>query len=239
MSSLAVKETKFGNVEDKIKKNLYKTKNLLNEIIKIDTLKPIYDKKIYEILKPIGLICGVTPSTNPIATTLNYIVNSIKARNSVIICPNPRSYLTVLELIKIIKILTSHKISDNLVNIAPKEILRDDSIINLFELCDKNIVTGNKLVISRVKKSSKPFLIFGTGNVPVVVDKKNNLEETAQFIVKSKSFDNSTSCSADSVLIVDKNIYSKFINELEKNYVYILNDKEKIFSIKFIIKKVL
>ena len=73
----------------------------------------------------------------------------------------------------------------------------------------------------------------------MVVDKKNNLEETAQFIVKSKSFDNSTSCSADSVLIVDKNIYSKFINELEKNYVYILNDKEKIFSIKFIIKKVL
>ena len=45
LSSLAVKETKFGNVEDKIKKNLYKTKNLLNEIIKIDTLKPIYDKK--------------------------------------------------------------------------------------------------------------------------------------------------------------------------------------------------
>ena len=110
LSSLAVKETKFGNVEDKIKKNLYKTKNLLNEIIKIDTLKPIYDKKkkIYEILKPIGLICGVTPSTNPIATTLNYIVNSIKARNSVIICPNPRSYLTVLELIKIIKKFLHH-----------------------------------------------------------------------------------------------------------------------------------
>ena len=112
------------------------------------------------ILKPIGLICGVTPSTNPIATTLNYIVNSIKKEISVIICPNPRSYLTVLELIKIIKKFLHHKISDNLVNIAPKEILRDDSIINLFELCDKNIVTGNKLVISRVKKSSKPFLIL-------------------------------------------------------------------------------
>ena len=71
----------------------------------------------------------------------------------------------------------------------------------------------------------------------MVVDKKNNLEETAQFIVKSKSFDNSTSCSADSVLIVDKNIYSKFINELEKNYVYILNDKEKNFLDKIYYKK--
>jgi len=240
LSSIAVRETKFGNVEDKIKKNLYKTKNLINEIIEIDTLSPIFDKKknIYEILKPIGVICGVTPSTNPIATSINYIVNSIKARNSIIICPNPRSYLTVTELIKIIKkVLRSNKVSDNLVNIAPKEILRDDTIVNLFEHCDKNIVTGNKLVISKVKKSSKPFLIFGTGNVPVVIDKKNNLKETAQFIVESKSFDNSTSCSADSVIIVDKNIYSKFLDHFKKNKVYILNDREKETLDKIYFKK--
>ena len=45
LSSMAVKETKFGNIEDKIKKNIYKTKNLLNEIIKTDTLIPKFDKK--------------------------------------------------------------------------------------------------------------------------------------------------------------------------------------------------
>lgn len=240
LSSLAVKETKFGNIKDKIKKNMYKTKNLLNEIVKIKTLKPIFnnEKNIYEILKPIGVICGVTPSTNPIATSLNYIINSIKARNAIIICPNPRSYLTVLELIKIIKkILRTYKISEDLVNIAPKEILRNDLIIDLFELCDKNIVTGNKLAISRVKRSSKPFLIFGTGNVPVIVDKKNNLKETTKFIVQSKSFDNSTSCSADSVIIVDRHIYLDFIDSFKKNEVYILNNEEKKSLDKIYFKK--
>ena len=78
LSTLAVKETKFGNIQDKIKKNLYKTTNLLNELMNVDTLKPVHNKKtnISKILKPIGVICGVTPSTNPIATSLNYIINS-------------------------------------------------------------------------------------------------------------------------------------------------------------------
>ena len=75
LSTLAVEETKFGNIQDKIKKNLYKTTNLINELINVITLKPVHNNKtnISKILKPIGVICGVTPSTNPIATSLNYI----------------------------------------------------------------------------------------------------------------------------------------------------------------------
>ncbi len=230
LSSLAVKETKFGNIKDKIKKNYNKTNNLLYDLNKVNLFEPIYNRKknIYEIFKPIGIICGVTPSTNPIATSINYILNSLKARNSIIICPNPRSFTTVSKLIQIIKqILIKNKISENLVNTAPKEILRDDKIINLFNLCDKNIVTGNKQIISKVKKSIKPFLVFGTGNVPVVVDKTAKLDNTTESIVISKSFDNSTSCSADSVIVVDKKIYSKFVERFKKKKVYFLNDLEK------------
>ena len=63
------------------------------------------------------------------------------------------------------KVLLKKKISQNLVNIAPKHVLRDETIIDLFNLCDKNIVTGNQIVISRVKKSIKPFLVFGNFNL--------------------------------------------------------------------------
>ncbi len=229
-SKLAVEETKFGNIKDKEFKNYNKTKNLIFDLNKKNLAELIFDKKknIYKIYKPIGLICGVTPSTNPIATTLNYILNSIKAQNSIIICPNPRSYNTVNELIKTLRqILSKKKISKNIINIVPKNILRDDSIINLFNLCDKNIVTGSQQMISKVKQSSKPFLVFGTGNVPVFIDHSAKIKFAAKSIVLSKSFDNSTSCSADSVLIVDRKIYSKFVNELKKNNVYFLNKIEK------------
>lgn len=230
LSDIAVKETKFGNISDKMIKNNYKTKSLINEIKKLKIKKPYFnsEKNIYEIFKPIGLICGVTPSTNPIATALNYIINSIKGRNAIIICPNPRSYGTGKALIELIKeVLLSNNISQDIVNLAPLEILRGDLVIKLFDMCDKNIVTGSKFFISAVKKSIKPYLVFGTGNVPVLIDDKVNLSKISKLIVESKSFDYSTSCSADSVLIVNHNIYNKFIKELRKNYVYILNNEEK------------
>lgn len=230
LSELAVKETKFGNIKDKMTKNKYKTYNLINEIKKLKIRKPYFnvEKNIYEIYKPIGLICGVTPSTNPVATSLNYIINSIKSRNSIILCPNPRSYKTCKELVSMIKkTLLSNNISQDIVNMAPLEILRSDQIVKLFDLSDRNIVTGSKFFISSVKKSSKPYLIFGAGNVPVFIDDNVNLSDVSNLIVESKSFDYSTSCSAESVLIAHSKVYNKFKDELRKKNVYFLNSEEK------------
>ena len=211
-------------------KNFHKTKNLLNDLKNIKTNIPIYDKKnnLVMILKPIGVICGATPSTNPIATALNYIINSIKCRNSIIICPNPRTYKTSSELIKLVKEeIKKLNFPANLVNIAPKDIIRNDEIINLFNKCDLNIVTGNKTIISRVSKCRKPFLTFGVGNPPIIIEDDANLSFAAKSIIISKSFDNSTSCSADSVLIVNRKIYKNFIKILKNEGLYILNDNEK------------
>ena len=230
LSKLAVEETSFGNQKDKTKKNFYKTNNLLNELLKVVTLQPINNKtkNIITILKPIGVICGVTPSTNPIATSLNYILNSIKCRNSIILCPNLRSYRTVNELVNLIKkILKKNKKPVDLVSLCPREISRSDLIINLFNLCDKNIVTGNQVMINRVKKSIKPYLVFGKGNAPIIIDQNINIQKTVMSIIESKSFDHSTSCSADSVLIIHRKIYNNFIKEFSKSGAYILNKDEK------------
>ena len=117
-----------------------------------------------------------------------------------------------------------------MINIPPKEILRTELLVNLFNLCDKNIVTGSQVAISKVKKSIKPFLVFGTGNVPVIIDEKINIKKTVTSIIESKSFDNSTSCSADSVLIIHKNIYKKFMHELSRFGAYVLDEKQKDFD---------
>lgn len=230
LSKLAVEETGFGKIEDKIEKNINKTKGLINYLLEKNLFNPkkIANKNIYEIYKPVGLICGVSPSTNPIATPLNYILNSLKSRNAIILCPNPRAYKTCFKLVDLIKsVLIKLKIPENLVNIAPKEILRGNMIIDLFNLSDLSVVTGNKTFISRVKLSNKPYLIFGVGNPPIIIEKKDGLKEISKSIIESKSFDYSTSCSADSVLIINKEIYKNFLNELENQGTYILKNNEK------------
>ena len=154
---------------------------------------------------------------------MNYILNSIKSRNALILCPNPRAYKTCFELIKIIKrVLTINKIPENIINIVPKELIRSDELINLFNLSDLNIVTGNQYFISKVKMSKKPFLIFGVGNPPIIIDKNIDKLKVAKAVIESKSFDYSTSCSSDSVLIIDKTIYENFFKELIKEKLYLL-----------------
>ena len=230
LSEMAVKETGFGNTEDKIKKNENKTLNLLNEILPIKINKPIYqeEKKLYKILKPIGVICGSTPSTNPVATTLNYFINSIKCKNSIIICPNIRTFNTVSYLINHIKKkLLEKKFNPNIISIVPKNILRDEGLIYLFNRTDKNFITGNKQIINKVKKSTKPFLVFGTGNAIIIIENSADLNLAASSIIESKSFDNSTSCSSDSVLLIEDKIYKKFINRLSNKGLFKLNNKQK------------
>ena len=43
---------------------------------------------IVEIARPVGVVCAVTPSTNPAATPANKIINALKGRNAVIVAPS-------------------------------------------------------------------------------------------------------------------------------------------------------
>ena len=230
ISQMAIDETGFGNVDDKIEKNKNKTINLLNEILPIKTFEPYYqkEKNLFKILKPVGVICGTTPSTNPIATTLNYFINAIKCKNSIIFCPNIRTYQTIFFLINYIKSkLLQKNINPNIISLVPKNLLRDEKLTYLFNSTDKNIVTGNQHIINKVKKSIKPYLVFGTGNAVIIIEKSANIDFAVKSIVESKSFDNSTSCSSDSAVLIDRKIYDATLLKFRDNGLYILNEKQK------------
>ena len=230
ISKMAVKETGFGNLEDKIEKNNNKTLNLINEVLPIKTFE-LYsqkNKKIFKILKPIGVICGSTPSTNPIATTLNYFINSIKCKNSLIICPNIRTYKTISFLTTHIrKKILKHKINPDVISLVPKNLLRDENLIYLFNSTDKNIITGNKQIIDKVKKSTKPYLVFGTGNAVIIIENSADINLASKSIIESKSFDNSTSCSSDSIIMINEKIYQNVIKKFKNDGFFILNEKQK------------
>ena len=99
-------------------------------------------------------------------------------------------------------------------------------MIYLFNSTDKNIITGNQQIINKVKKSTKPYLVFGTGNAVIIVESSADINLTTNSIIESKSFDNSTSCSSDSVILIDKKIY-KVISKFKDKGLFILNKKQK------------
>ncbi len=93
LASLAVAETGLGNVADKIKKNHNKTLGLLRDLHGVKSIGHITDdpeKGLSVYYRPKGVVAAIVPSTNPLATPVNNIINALKTGNAIIIAPSPK-----------------------------------------------------------------------------------------------------------------------------------------------------
>src|SRR5689334_1906157 len=89
---LAVEETGYGVVEDKVQKNLFSSQKVYQFIRPMKTVGVIAryeDRRVTEIAEPFGVVAAVVPSTNPTSTAIYKILISIKARCSIVLSPHP------------------------------------------------------------------------------------------------------------------------------------------------------
>ena len=103
LAALAVAETGLGNVDDKITKNHRKTLGLLRDINGKTSYGMINDDAksgISEFLRPKGVIAAVVPSTNPLATPINNVVNAMKTGNAIILAPSPKGAAPLAKLLE-------------------------------------------------------------------------------------------------------------------------------------------
>ena len=71
LAELAVRETGFGNVEDKTTKNLFASEAVLSAVKDMKTVGILSEnsqKRLWEVGVPVGVIAGIVPSTNPTST---------------------------------------------------------------------------------------------------------------------------------------------------------------------------
>lgn len=246
LSMLAVKYSGFGNIEDKIKKNYNKTLGLLSDLKDKKTVGIIQsdkDKGITEIAKPIGVIGAFTPSTNPVATPMNNIINALKCRNAIIISPSPKGRFVFIKLLNLIKKeLSKIKAPKNLIQTYNNQIKKIDFELakKLMQKVDLVIVTGNQKNVREAYSSGVPAIGVGKGNATILIDDTINIKNTCKLIKRSKIFDNGTSCSSESNLIIYKSVYKIFLDNLKMEGGYILNYKEtKLLEKKFYINNLL
>ena len=230
LSELAVKTTGLGNVEDKKRKNKRKTIGLLRDLKNAKTVGIINqddNKGLIEIARPVGVVGAIVPSTNPIATPLNKVINALKCRNAIILAPSPKGALVCTKIIGFIKkALERVGAPIDIVQSLSEPISKNDTI-ELTELVDLVVATGSQNNIKRAIQSGTPTLGVGVGNVPAIVDSSADLDDAAHKVKTSKTFDYATSCSSENSIIVVDSIYQKFINALEKEGGILLSAAEK------------
>ena len=230
LSEMAVKHTGLGDVEDKKRKNRRKTIGLLRDLKGVKTVGVIEqneERGLIEIARPIGVIGAIVPSTNPIATPLNKVINALKCRNAIILAPSPKGAQVCSKVVELMhKALERIGAPTNIVQSLPEPISKNDTN-DLSSLVDLIVATGSQNNIKRATQSGTPTLGVGVGNVPSIVDESANLEEASHKIMASKTFDNATSCSSENSIIVLDSIYDEFIKSLEKEGGSLLNNNEK------------
>ena len=219
LAAMAVETTGLGNVKDKITKNHRKTLGVLRDIKHSKTFGIINDDLatgITQIARPIGVVGAVVPSTNPVATPTNNVVNALKCGNAIILSPSPKGVAVCEKLIGYMhdefdKVGLDH----DLVQMIPAPVSKAKAQ-RLMEAADLLVVTGSQNNVQRAYSSGTPAIGVGAGNVTVIVDETADLTAAAAKITASKTFDNSTSCSSENALVVVDAVFDAFVAELDK-----------------------
>lgn len=205
LAELAVRDTGIGNVEDKVLKNHRKTLGLLRDLHGRTTAGVISEDHatgVTEIARPVGVVCAITPSTNPAATPANKIINSLAARNAVIVAPSPKGASTCAKLVEFVHgELDRIGAPRDLVQMLPAPITKE-ATAELMRQCDLVVATGSQSNVRAAYASGTPAFGVGAGNVAAIVDETADLDAAAAKIVASKTFDNATSCSSENSLVL-------------------------------------
>ncbi len=230
LAELAVADTGIGNVDDKIRKNYRKTLGLLRDLKGAKSVGVLSDNAatgITEIARPVGVVCAITPSTNPAATPANKIINALKGRNAVIVAPSPKGWSTCARLLEFI-----HAQFDligaprDLVQVLPSPISKAATLA-LMQACDLVVATGSQANVRAAYASGTPAFGVGAGNVAGIVDETADVDLACDRILRSKTFDNATSCSSENSIVLVDAVRAKVLAGLQAQGAVLLNAAQK------------
>ena len=94
LAKMAVAESGMGIVEDKVIKNHFASEYIYNAYKDEKTCGVLSEDDTFgtiTIAEPIGIICGIVPTTNPTSTAIFKSLISLKTRNAIIFSPHPRA----------------------------------------------------------------------------------------------------------------------------------------------------
>lgn len=230
LAKLAYEETEYGNIEDKIAKNMFAAKNVYESIKDLKTAGVINrdnKNKVIEIAYPMGVILGITPTTNPTSTVIFKSLIASKSRNAIIFSPHPHAVQCSREAARVMnEAAIAEGAPANLISCLDIVTLEGSKELMASPNISLILATGGTSMVKAAHSYGKPAIGVGPGNTPVYVDKSANLEKAAKDIFTSKTFDNGVICASEQSIIVHKDIEDRFRSMLINLGAYFLSEEE-------------
>lgn len=238
LAEATVKETKLGNVADKTAKNQHAALGVYQSLAGKPgrgLLKSDEKTRISEVAVPAGVVFGLVPVTNPVATAIFKTLIALKARCALILSFH-RACLGVGSVTCEImtKVMKEHGAPDGIVQWVRARGSRTKTV-KFMGHPDVSLVlaTGGAGMVRAAYSSGTPALGVGPGNAPAFIAADANVGMAAFAVVVSKPFDNGLICGGEHNLVVDAAVRDAFVGGLEQQGAAVLNaDETKNFLAK-------
>ena len=228
LTRMSVEESGMGSAEG-VPARRWKILGILRDALRtksVGIIEDLPDKGIVKYAKPVGVIAGLLPVTNPLVTMVNMAINAVKCKDAVIFSPHPLSRKTALEIVRVLRAALKKQA-------APEDLILclDRPSIplaqELMAICDLTIATGGTAMVKAAYGSGKPAYGVGAGNATVVVDETADLEEAAMNTRISKTQNHGSGCSCDGNLLVEATVYDRFLENLLREGGYLASAEEQ------------
>lgn len=230
LAEMAVSETGFGNVEDKIRKNRFASETVAEAVRGMKTvgfLREDKENRIWEYGVPVGVIAAIVPSTNPTSTVCYKALIALKSGNSIVFSPHPKAIVATRQAAKIVAEAAEAAG-------APKGAVSCLSIPSL-QGCQELmtapqtrliLATGGLAMVKAAYSSGKPAIGVGAGNGPAYIHRSADVKQALSRILRSKTFDNGTVCASEQSIIVEKDLEDTVLREARAQGFYLMSPEE-------------
>jgi len=230
LAELAVRETGFGKVEDKVIKNQFASETVAESVRGMKTvgvLREDSEGKLWEIGVPMGVIAAIVPSTNPTSTVCYKSLIALKSGNAIIFSPHPKAIECTRMAAKTVAAAAETAG-------APKGAVSCMSIPSL-DGCQELmkapqvkliLATGGPGMVKAAYSSGKPAIGVGAGNGPAYIHRTAKVAHAISCILQSKTFDNGTVCASEQSIIVEKAMEAAVKSEAERQGFYFMSPEE-------------
>ncbi|MGH9384628.1 MAG: aldehyde dehydrogenase family protein [Vicinamibacterales bacterium] len=208
LARLAVEETGYGVVADKVQKNLFSSRQVY-EFIKpmktVGVVNRLEDRKVIEIAEPFGVVAAIVPSTNPTSTAIYKILISLKARCAVVLSPHPAAARCITRVAEIMnEAARGAGMPEGGIGWMSTVTLEGTQELMKAREVSVILATGGMGLVRAAYSAGKPAYGVGPGNAPCYIESSADIKKAASDIILGKSFDNGVLCSSPNSVVVDE-----------------------------------
>ena len=230
LAELAVRETGFGNVEDKVTKNTFAAQTLYTAIKNmrcVGVLKEDPGEKLWEIGVPVGVIAAIVPSTNPTSTVCYKAMIALKSGNAIVFSPHPKALSCTLRAARIVAdAVKAAGGPEGAVGCLSISAMAGTQELMAAPQVKLILATGGPGMVKAAYSSGKPAIGVGAGNGPAYIHHSADVPHALQCILRSKTFDYGTVCASEQSIIVEAHMEQQVKTEAAKLGFYFMNTQE-------------